>query len=122
MSENLICIRFVNQLKELQALNQLAVNHFDFFHIPNGGSRKSSIEGYHFKLLGVKPGVPDYMFSWSDGDTPDFGFIEFKTKKGTLSKSQKEFKEKCRFMNVKNEMARSEEDGINILKQWGVLK
>lgn len=122
MSEKMICIKFVNYLKSLIVLNQLNVKYFDFFHIPNGGARKSSIEGYHFKIMGVRPGVADYQFIWSDGTYPEYGFIEFKTPKTYQTEKQKEFQELCKIMNIKYAIAKSDHQGIEILKQWRVLK
>ena len=54
------------------------------FHVPNGGYR-SPREGRKFKLMGVLPGVPDLIFLYH---SRIFCF-ELKTKKGTLTKSQK---------------------------------
>tara|TARA_R100001530_G_scaffold135793_2_gene113949 strand:- start:64 stop:432 length:369 start_codon:yes stop_codon:yes gene_type:complete len=122
MKENLICIRFINQLKDLEAINQIKAEHLMYFHIPNGGSRKSSLEGYQFKIIGVLPGVADYQFMWSDGSLTKIGFIEFKTAKGKQQPTQKAFEEKCKLLNIPYEIARSTEDGINILKEWQILK
>jgi len=122
MKEDLICTRFVNYLKSLISVKQQKVDNLIYFHIPNGGSRKSSIEGYKFKLMGVLPGVPDYQFIWKKNGETKFGFIEFKTEKGRQSESQKQFEADCLDVGAPYAIARSSDQGIQILKDWGVLK
>lgn len=58
------------------------------FHIPNGGSRHI-LEARNLKSLGVTPGVPDVFCA-----VPSYKyhglFIEFKSKKGVISKNQED--------------------------------
>lgn len=58
------------------------------WHTPNGGSR-NKIEAAKFKRLGVLAGVPD-IFIPSPKKGKNGLFIEIKTEKGKLSKSQKD--------------------------------
>ena len=72
--------------------------------------------------MGVLPGIPDYQFIWKDNNLVKLGFLEFKTLKGTLSVNQKVLKESIGKMNIPYEIARSVDDGVNILKKWGIIK
>ena len=121
-SENTICTAFVNQIKFLQQMNQQAVEELIYFHIPNGGSRKSAFEGYNFKKMGLLPGVADYIFMWRSGSLTKVGFLEFKTQKGKQTTSQKEFEKQSNALNIPYELVRSEKEGIDILIKWGVFK
>ena len=82
MKEYQIQIKLINYLKS-KKLSKLR-----FFHIPNQGVR--SIK---YKMLlaqmGMKSGCPDLILEFKDGK---FVYIELKTSKGSLSKSQKLWK------------------------------
>jgi len=115
MSEGMICRQFVAQLKFLE-LNPK--KPFVWFHVANEGKNvKNPIFGANLKRAGKKNGAPDYVFLWENGG----GFIEFKTFKGKLSKDQKEFEAECILKNIPYCIARSTDEGINILKEWGIL-
>ena len=58
------------------------------FHIPNGGTRRDSVEGKHLKQQGVKPGVPDLCLPVPSGRYHGL-FIEMKTDTGRASEAQK---------------------------------
>tara|TARA_Y100000310_G_C20442258_1_gene696669 strand:+ start:169 stop:537 length:369 start_codon:yes stop_codon:yes gene_type:complete len=122
MSENTICTTFVNQIKFLQEMNQQAAQELVYFHVPNGGSRKSSFEGYNLKKMGLLPGVADYIFMWRINSLTKVGFIEFKTKKGKQTDTQKEFEKRSNALHIPYELARSEKEGIDILIKWGIFK
>jgi len=58
------------------------------FAIPNGG-RRDAITGARLKLEGVTPGVPDIFLA--KAASGKYGlFIEMKTKRGKVSKSQQD--------------------------------
>lgn len=122
MREDQICKLFIKQLRVFETLGEVKAKELVYYHVPNGGSRKTQLEGYNFKKLGVKAGVPDYQFIWTQGSFPQMGFIEFKTQKGRLTDSQKEFQQKCIALKIPYEIARSVDDGLGILKKWEVLK
>lgn len=56
------------------------------FHIPNGG-RRDPVEAKHFKLQGVKRGVPDLCLPVPKGDYHGL-YIEMKTETGRTSEYQ----------------------------------
>lgn len=68
---------------------------FTAWHTPN--ERKGAIQGRRMKEFGQLPGVPDWIFMLDDGAV---FFVELKAKRGSLSKTQKEFKEICKMFGV----------------------
>lgn len=64
-------------------------------HVPNGGSRKSAIEGYNMKRQGVVSGVADLLLL-----TPRNGFgclcIEMKAGKGKQSDNQQAWEQQAK--------------------------
>ena len=60
------------------------------FHIPNGGSRKSEIEGANLKKQGVRAGVPDICLPVPSGQYHGL-FIELKAQGGRVQQSQREW-------------------------------
>lgn len=88
--------------------------------IPNGGYR-NKIEAARLKKEGVKAGVSDLFFAF-----PAFKFhglwIEIKTKKGKLSKEQKNWIELMSFMNYKAVVVYSVDEGIQAIKDYLGLK
>lgn len=58
-------------------------------HVPNGGKRDSRTAA-NLKKEGVKSGVPDIVLPVARGNYHGL-YIELKTQKGTLQKSQKEW-------------------------------
>lgn len=116
LSEDAICFEFVEFLENIKKYKEI---DFIYLHVPNEiSSNKNPAFGHKLKKLGKLPGAPDYIFMWDN----DFGCIEFKTEKGKLSDNQKNFQTHCKLLNVKYEIARSCDQGIDILKEWGLLK
>lgn len=104
---------------------QIAVDWLEWTHIDNGQRSGSTIArkiaGGVAKRMGTKKGFPDYIFVW-ETDCPHIGFIEFKTPEGSLSKEQREFRDKCLTSKfIKWELARSADQGMNILRKWGII-
>ena len=81
-------VKYLNILQKTRA--------FEFFHVKNDvGIRKG---GFFFDLkpLGVKSGVPDFVFLLPSGSVK---FLEIKRLKGYLSKNQKAFIQKLQELN-----------------------
>jgi len=76
------------QIKLINYLKQKKLSKLRYFHIPNQG-----IRSFKYKMLlasmGMKSGCPDLILEFKGGK---FVYIELKTNKGTLSKSQKLWK------------------------------
>ena len=88
-----------------------------FFHVPNEG-RHSVRYRVKLKRMGVKAGVPDLLFVLPGGR---LGCVELKTEKGRQSKAQKEFQKTCESYDVPYVLARSPEEVVDALRQWGAL-
>ena len=84
--------------------------------VPNG-SRRGIVEAANLKRQGMIAGAADWVFTWDNGS----GWIELKTKKGTLNPSQSAFLLSCRRLGVHYEVARSLDECIRILKCWGLV-
>lgn len=86
--------------KEEEFLQIACITWFDYqypylskllFAVPNGGSRHK-LEAINLKKQGVRAGVSDLIFLYP-GNSCEFICFEFKSLKGSQSKSQKEFDE-----------------------------
>lgn len=82
-------------------------------HLNQGRSKD---EGWFLKRMGVYPGVADLLCLWRGG----IGFIEVKTKTGTLSSAQKKFKGICHWLGIRYEVARTVKEAHDIVKRWGL--
>lgn len=89
-----------------------------WFAVPNGGHRHIA-EANRLKAEGVRPGTPDLCFMLPEGKV---AWLEMKTTKGTLGPSQKTFREIANRLGHLWGMARSVDEAIALLKQWGVLR
>lgn len=87
------------------------------FAIPNGGLRNFKV-AQKLKAEGVLPGVPDLCFAVEDGKAC---WLEMKTDKGRLSDTQLGIKFKLETLGHKWAMARSVEEAMGQLKEWGIL-
>ena len=86
-----------------------------YFSCPNGGWR-SPIEAAIFKGQGVKAGVPDLIFAYQGR----MYALEMKSEKGTLTISQRGVHEQLRIAGVRVEVARSFEEAIERLREFGI--
>ncbi len=111
-----ICYSFA---RELRSLTRADLFDCVWFSVPNEyAGRKLNIFGAMLRSLGKFNGVSDYIFLWETGCC----CIEFKTPVGKLSDDQLKYKEWCRLKKVPYYVARSKEDGLNILKNYGLIK
>lgn len=85
-------------------------------HIGNEGKRTPA-QGAKLKAMGMIPGAADFVFNWSGGG----GYIELKTEKGTLQRSQKDYRTWCFNCGVDYRICRSVEEVRLTLLEWGVL-
>lgn len=92
-----------------------------FTHIPNeigGGNSSSRVRYALAKAMGLISGAPDYVFAWPGGS----GWIELKTKTGTLNPNQRDFRQWCADTGVLFATCRSVNEVIATLREWGALK
>jgi len=122
-------------LKQLGSLNehQIQKSFFDWvrlnrkkpgfsciFAIPNGGSRNIGT-ARKLKAEGVTPGIPDVMVPIPiscKGYCVSGLYIEFKTKKGSLSKDQKKMCLALRELGYAVEICRSSQEAINLVTEY----
>ena len=113
--ESGICIEFANELRRLTSTGEF---NTVWFHVANEyDGKKNVVFGAVKKAEGKLAGVADYVFMWDGG----CGAMEFKTEDGTLGENQKAFKAWCKDCGVPYRVARSKEDGLTILREWGRL-
>lgn len=92
-------------------------------YFPAGEYRKPSTASM-LKKKGVACGWPDYIFLVYDKRKcgVDIYFLEFKTEKGTQQKTQRQFELSfAGSSNTNYRIARSVEEGINFVKEVGIL-
>ena len=85
-------------------------------HSPNGGKRNVK-EAARFKREGVKAGFPDLILPVKRGYFSGL-FIEIKTEKGRLTKSQKEWKLFLQEQMYRWELCRSLDECIYMVKKY----
>lgn len=86
------------------------------FSVPNEG-RRSRVAAGILKSMGMLPGVADLVIVAPGGRTH---FLEVKTARGSLSPVQREFRRRCRNLDVPHAVVRSLEDVKRALGEWGL--
>lgn len=89
---------------------------------PNGGNLSKAQAG-RFKAMGLSPGVHDLHFIWRSGSLgqfPNFGTIELKAGKNTLTGEQETFGRDMAAVGWPWAEARTVEDVERALRAWGV--
>lgn len=86
-----------------------------WWHTPNGGKR-SKASAARLKKMGVRAGVPDFIFI----DKPGVSFLELKSSVGVLSKEQRRFRDDVEGL-AGFAVASTPEEAVNYLLGWGVL-
>lgn len=89
-----------------------------WFAIPNGGHRHISVAS-RLKDEGVRSGSPDLVFLLPEGRV---AWLEMKAGKNTLEPEQKAFRDRAQALGHHWAMARSVDEAIPHLTEWGVLK
>lgn len=116
MLEDQICKQFVGQLRVLDTLKKL---NGIYFHVPNEISGNTNpFFGKRLKDIGKLSGTADYIFMWENG----CACLEAKSSKGTLTTDQNKFKERCTQFNIKYDIFRTPQSGIDKLIEWGFIK
>jgi len=86
--------------------------------IPNGGFRHIRVAA-RLKNEGVRRGTPDIFFCLPEGRV---AWLEMKTTKGSLSPEQKLFRDGVLALGHYWAMARSVDEAIPHLTEWGVMR
>lgn len=89
--------------------------NLDFTFVANEG--RSEADGAKFKVMGVRPGVTDFLFWWPN---KGFGAVELKTPIGTLSPHQRDFRSKMETYGHNWALCRSVAQVRDTLVGWGL--
>lgn len=115
--EDRIAIEVGNMLRAATLEAKLSAVWTHIPHEVGGGNHLSSIRYALAKAMGLITGSADYVFVWPEGG----GWIELKSKTGSLSPAQRDFKQWCSTTGVKHAVCRSCEEVEETLRTWGVL-
>jgi hypothetical protein len=111
--EDTACYYFTQEMRRLTMAGRV---HCTWCHIPNEG-RRSQLEGYRVKAVGLIPGAPDYFFAKKD----EVVFIEFKAKKGSLAPTQRIYQKWCIWLGIKYYIMKSPEEAVKLLGALGFI-
>ena len=92
-----------------------------YFAIPNGGYRWETTGG-RLKAMGVRPGVADLQFIWSEDNIARVLFLELKRPGGKQSPVQHEFEIDCGKVGAIYRIAYDLDEALEVLKGYGILK
>jgi hypothetical protein len=106
------------QSKVMKYLDHNGRPEFDWRAIPNGDLRHPLV-AIRLRDEGVKPGTPDIVICMDQGRA---GWLELKSKHGSLSPYQKGFAVKVMRLGHYWAMAKSMPEAVAILKAWNVLR
>ncbi len=82
-----------------------------------GTPRKFLIRAAIARALGLITGTSDFLFLWQGGALA----IEFKSKDGSLTPNQRDFRDWCAMVGVPFHVVRSPAAGLALLRDAGVL-
>lgn len=83
----------------------------------NGGDLTSKAEAAKRKWVGLKAGIPDVKIEGPDGFC---GRMEIKTKAGSLSSAQRDYRDWCKDNGHHWALVRSIDDAREALRAWGI--
>lgn len=87
------------------------------WHTPNGGKR-DAVAGAKLKRAGARPGVPDWLFFYAG----QLYAIELKTRTGSLSTEQKDWRDGLIREGAEWALVRTLDDFIAQLAAWALTK
>jgi hypothetical protein len=86
--------------------------------IPNQSNRHIS-NAVKMKAEGVRAGVADLLFMTHGGRS---AWMEMKTRTGSLSKPQREFRDRVLILGFPWALCRSVDEALKVLTEWDLLK
>jgi hypothetical protein len=89
-----------------------------YFAIPNQSNRHIS-NAVKMKAEGVRSGIADMCFMFPQGRV---AWLEMKKPGGSLSATQKQFREVCQSLGHQWGTAKSVEEALDLLTEWDALK
>ena len=107
------------QAEIIELLKVAAIQDLIYFHPANGGKRPINT-ARRLKDIGVLAGVPDLVFVHPE--TSLTYFVEVKTQKGSLSKEQRTFRDRCLSLGHPWALVRSRDQFQDVATEWGLLR
>lgn len=104
------------QISIMSFLDRALPATYRAFAVPNGGKR-DRVTGAILKREGVKAGVPDIVIVRQGGSV---GFLEVKTATGSLSNSQRDWRDWCGANSIPFAVVRGVGDVQATLMDWGI--
>lgn len=114
--EDYMAVQFANGLRVHALEGRLRAV---FCHVPNelAGASRATPAAAIARAAGLITGASDYLFLWDGGS----GVLEAKSTTGSLTPSQKDWRDWCQSNGVRHAVFRSVEEGEAKLREWGVL-
>lgn len=106
------------QVQLLDYLVYAARPEIYYFAIPNQGNRHIR-NATKMKAEGVRSGVADLCFMLPGGQV---GWMEMKKPGGSMSPTQKTFRDRCDLLGHKWALAKSVDEALEHLTKWDALK
>jgi hypothetical protein len=106
------------QTRAINLIKTLLKPDIHIYAIPNGGYRRPS-EAIRLKAEGVKAGIGDLIFL---APNRVVGFLEMKTKRGSLTDEQEGFMAICIRHGHLWGMARTVDEAVAVVRSWGMLR
>lgn len=129
-NEEKMCKGFIRALKQHEQWGSIKPN--SVIHIPNGqragdDEKARKIAGSRAKHMGALAGCPDYLVRLPGGgigwlEAKIYKQVEDKIKATYGSLEQRAFRDDAIARGEKHEFFRTEQEGFDILKAWGVMK
>jgi hypothetical protein len=121
MTRSLPASEFAIHCGIAKVLRMLAAPGVIWTHFPAGEIRDART-GAKLKHMGVRAGVADFIVIIpTPSDRPLLGFLEVKTERGRLSPAQELFRDDVAAAGCLHSVARSIDEGLNVLGRWGAL-
>ncbi|WP_226018447.1 hypothetical protein [Novosphingobium sp. FKTRR1] len=114
--EDAMCVRFANELRAATLDGRL---RGVWFHPANElcYGHRTGVRAAISRAMGMHIGVADFVFQWADGSAA----LEAKYGKNGLTAGQDDFRAWCEREGVRHRVFRSVEEGLDALREWGVL-
>ena len=123
-AEDEMAIGFANDLRKavlegrLRAVFCHPANELAGFVTMKGGKVRVPVQIAIARALGLITGTADYLFLWNGGCCA----LEAKSETGGLRLAQRDFRDWCKLNGVPYHVFRSAEEGLSILRGYGVLE
>lgn len=115
--EDQLAIEVANFLRAATLERRLLCTWTHIPHEVGGGAKMARVRYSLAKAMGLITGSGDYVFVGQCGG----GWIELKSKTGSLTPQQKDFREWCSGTGVNHAVCRSLEEVVHHLKSWELL-